>query len=231
MTRKLDLPDSHAAAEDGLPFAPSAARNAGPISDVLARHLPTQGRVLELASGTGQHAIAFAARFPGLIWQPSDLAAANRATIRARVERAALPNLRAPLPLDACAPGWGMARAGQDAVVLVNLLHLISTPEAATLLAELPRALAPGGQAFLYGPFRRAGALLTPGDRAFDAHLRAQDPAIGYKEASWVTDTLTAGGLQIIERAAMPAGNLMLVARQPACPPAPLDPDQGPVLL
>ncbi len=215
MPRKLDLPDSHAAREDGLPFAPSAARNAQPIGEVLARRLPAQGRVLELASGTGQHAIAFAARFPGLIWQPSELAEANLATIRARAARADLPNLRAPIPLNACAPGWGAAQAGQDAVVLVNLLHLISEPEAAILLAEAPRTLAPGGQAFLYGPFRRDGVLLTPGDRAFDAHLRAQDPGIGYKDVAWVTDRLTTGGLHVIERAEMPADNLMLVARRP----------------
>ncbi|MCC5983708.1 MAG: DUF938 domain-containing protein [Rhodobacteraceae bacterium] len=216
MTRKLDLPDSQAATDDGLPFAPSAARNAGPIGDVLARHLPAQGRVLELASGTGQHATAFAARFPGLIWQPSDLSAANLATIRARAARAALPNLRPPVMLDASAPGWAAPWAGQEAVLVVNLLHLVSEAEAARLLAELPHALAPGGHAFLYGPFRRAGALLTPGDRAFDAHLRAQDPAIGYKEASWVTETLTRGGLQVIARTEMPAGNLMLVLRRPA---------------
>ena len=101
MPRKLDLPDSHAAPDDGLPFAPSAARNAAPVGDVLARHLPARGSVLELASGTGQHAVAFAARFPGLTWQPSDLAGDNLATIRARAARAALPNLRAPLALDA----------------------------------------------------------------------------------------------------------------------------------
>ncbi len=214
MSRKLDLPDSNAPSPDGLPFAPSAARNAQPIGDVLARHFPATGRVLELASGTGQHAVAFAARFPGLIWQPTDLAADRLATIAARAARAALPNLRAPVALDACAPGWGAGWAGQDAVVLVNLLHLIPDAAAATLLAEAPHALARGGCLCLYGPFRQEGRLLSAADRAFDAHLRAQDPAIGYKDVAWVEAQLHAGGLGPVERTAMPAGNLMLVARR-----------------
>jgi len=220
MTRKLDLPDSRAPTSDGLPFAPSAARNAAPIGDVLARHLPAQGNVLELASGTNQHAVVFAARFPGLVWRPSDLASRNLATIRARGHAAVMANLRDPVALDACAPGWAGSRAGawhgQDAVVLVNLLHLISEPEAATLLAEVPRALVPGGIFAVYGPFRRSGVLQSDGDRAFDAHLRTQDPDIGYKEAGWVVDRLHTGGLDLIEQVEMPAGNLMLIARRPA---------------
>ena len=216
MTRKLDLPDSCAPMSEGLPFAPSAARNAAPIGDVLARHLSAQGNVLELASGTGQHAVAFAARFPGLVWQSSDLAPRNIATIRARVRATGLATLRDPVTLDACAPGWGMSRTGQDAVVLVNLLHLVSKPEAATLLAEVPRALVPGGVFAVYGPFRRNGVLHSEGDRAFDAHLRAQDPAIGYKDAAWVAERLRAGGLDLVEQVEMPAGNLMLIARRPS---------------
>ena len=215
MTRKLTLPDSGAPSPDGLPFAPSAARNTQPIGDVLDRHLPETGKVLELASGTGQHAVAFATRFPGLNWQPSDLTDENLTTIRARATRAARPNLCAPVRLDACAPGWGADWAGQDAVVLVNLLHLISEASAATLLAEAPRALSPGGCFCLYGPFRRDGRLLTEGDRAFDAHLRAHDPAIGYKEVDRVAAHLRTGGLTRIDQCEMPAGNLMLIARHP----------------
>ena len=107
MTRRLDLPDSGAAPEDGLRFAPSAARNLEPIVAVLAEHLPSRGRALELASGTGQHVVAFAARFPGIDWQPSDLDPENLATIGVRAARAGRSNLRAPIHLDACAPGWG----------------------------------------------------------------------------------------------------------------------------
>lgn len=215
MIRRLDLPDSGAPAEGEIRFAPSAARNLEPIAAVLAGHLPERGRALEIASGTGQHVVAFAARFAGLDWQPSDLDPENLASIRARAAEAALPNLRGPIRLDACAPGWG---AGQDwdAICLTNLLHLISTPEAEALLAEVARALSPGGVFALYGPFRQDGTLVSEGDRAFDASLRAQDPEIGYKDIEWVEERLAAGGLVRRLRQPMPANNLMLVTERPA---------------
>ncbi|WP_209424970.1 DUF938 domain-containing protein [Pararhodobacter sp. SW119] len=215
MIRRLDLPDSAAPAEDGLRFAPSAARNLEPIAAVLTAHLPNRGQALELASGTGQHVVEFAARFAGLTWQPSDLDPGNLASIRARAARAGRPNLRDPIPLDACAPGWA-PDAAWDAICLTNLLHLVSTPEAEVLLDEVPRALAPGGVFALYGPFRRDGALVSDGDRAFDASLRAQDPAIGYKDIAWVEARLLEAGLAPRARQEMPAGNLMLVTAQPA---------------
>jgi SAM-dependent methyltransferase len=211
--RRLTLPDTAAPSEDGLRFAPSAARNAGPIAAVLDRMLPRQGRMLELAAGTGQHAVAFAARYSGLDWQPTDLDTANLETIAARVARAGLASLRPPVALNACAPGWAARHGPVDAVLLVNLLHLISDAEAACSLSEIAAALAPGGVACIYGPFRRDGLLTTDGDRAFDAQLRAQDPAIGYKDAGAVAGQLTRAGLGVAQ-IEMPAGNLMLVARR-----------------
>lgn len=214
MIRRLDLPDSGQPSDGAIRFAPSAARNLEPIAAVLATHLPARGRALELASGTGQHVVAFAERFHWLDWQPSDVAAENLASIRARVAAAGRTNRRDPNLLDACAPGWG-AGGTWDAICLTNLLHLISEPEAEALLAEVALALAPGGAFAVYGPFRQGGALVSEGDRAFDASLRAQDPAIGYKDVEWVEDRLQAGGLTRRARQEMPANNLMLVMVRP----------------
>lgn len=214
--RRLILPDSAAPAEGAIRHAPSAARNLAPIAATLARHLPRSGRVLELASGTGQHVTEFAARFPALHWQPSDPDPAARASITARTALAPRDNLAPPLALDACQPGWAATLGLFDAICLTNLLHLISQAETDTLLAEVAAALAPAGVFCLYGPFRRGGALITEGDRAFDASLRAQDPAIGYKDIDSIAATLARHGLTQTARTEMPAGNLMLITARPA---------------
>lgn len=193
--------------------APAAERNAAPIAQVLERHAPATGRALELASGTGQHAAVFARRLPGIEWQPTDADPANLPDIRAWTEGFA--NVRPPVLLDAAAPGWSADWPDRDLVLLVNLLHLIADEPAETVLAEAARALAPGGVFVLYGPFRRGGRLVSEGDKRFDAALRAQDPAIGYKDVETVEERLRAGGLELRERVEMPADNLMLVAARP----------------
>ncbi|MFN3954256.1 MAG: DUF938 domain-containing protein [Pararhodobacter sp.] len=212
--RRLNLPDSAAPAAGEKRLAPSAMRNLEPIAAVLARHLPARGRVLELASGSGQHAAALAARHPGLDWQPSDIDPANLASIRAWAAEAQCANLRAPLQLDACVPGWAARLGHWQAIWLCNLLHLIAEAEAGVLLDEAALAVAPGGVLCLYGPFRRGGALVSDGDRAFDASLKAQDPMIGYKDIAWVEARLAAGGLMHEALHAMPANNLLLVMRR-----------------
>jgi len=193
--------------------APAAERNADPIAAVLDRHAPATGRALELASGTGQHAAAFARRFPGLDWQPSDADPTALPDIRAWC--AGCANIRAPVVLDAARPGWADDWPGFDLVLVVNLLHLIPDAAAETVLDEAARALATGGVLALYGPFRRAGRLVSDGDARFDANLRAQDPRIGYKDVETVEERLRAGGLELRERVEMPADNLMLVAARP----------------
>ena len=131
--------------------APSAARNIGPLTDLLRHHGPAAGPVLEIASGTGEHALAFSAAFPALAWQPTEIDPARRASIDAWAATRALPNLTPAIALDATEPGWGKAHPGHALVLLVNLLHLISEPEARTLIAEIPQALAPGGRVILSG--------------------------------------------------------------------------------
>lgn len=213
MTRRLHLPDTGApVGPDARRHAPSAERNAGPILAVVARHAPPQGSALELASGTGQHIVQLAPAHPGLTWQPTDADPANLASISAWAAAHPAPNLAPPAVLDAAREGWSADWGGRALILCVNLLHLIPDTAAATVLAEAGAALAPGGRLMVYGPFLRDGQATSAGDAAFHASLRAQDPAIGYKDLAWVLDRMTASGLRHLVTEEMPANNLMLVA-------------------
>ncbi|MFB9150058.1 DUF938 domain-containing protein [Roseovarius ramblicola] len=219
MTPRRTLPPMASVAhqaEGAKLHAPSAERNAGPIAEALREIAPGTGRALELASGTGQHAVAFARAMPGLDWQPTEIDPARRGSIDAYVSEAALPNLSPARPLDATAPGWGAEHGGQTMVVLVNLLHLITTPEARTVVHEAAQALVPDGCLALYGPFLRDGQATSEGDARFDASLRAQGHGIGYKDLAEVSGWITAAGLPPPQTREMPANNLLLTARRPA---------------
>lgn len=208
---------SVAHAGDGAKLhAPAAERNAAAITEAITAIAPTTGRALEIASGTGQHIVGFARAMPGLDWQPTEIDPARRASIDAWAAEAGLPNLRAALALNATHPGWGAEQGNRALIVLINLLHLISTPEARTLVQEVAIALAPGGRFALYGPFLRDGQATSEGDARFHASLSAQDPAIGYKDLAAVSDWLRAVGLALTETRAMPANNLLLIAERPA---------------
>ena len=209
----LRLPDSGAGTlPDGRRVAPSATRNAEAIRDVLVRVAPARGRALELASGTGQHVAVLARALPGLDWQPTDRDAGNLASIDAWAAWAGAVNLRAAQVLDAGTPGWGGAEAPCALVQAVNLLHLVPETVARTVVAEAAQALAPGGLLAIYGPFLRDGRTTSEGDAAFDASLRAQDPAIGYKDAAEVQGWMAAAGLAPRPPVLMPANNLFLLA-------------------
>ncbi|MEQ8877130.1 MAG: DUF938 domain-containing protein [Phycisphaerales bacterium] len=195
--------------------APSAERNAGPITDLLRDHVPEGGRALEIASGTGQHVLAFARAFPDLTWQPTEIAPERRASIDAWAATEGLLNLRPAMALDATVPGWSEGHGGQDLIVLVNLLHLISTGEARTIVAETAQALAPDGRFVLYGPFLRDGETTSEGDARFDASLRASDPDVGYKDDFAVIDWLHDAGLTLVDVVEMPANNLALISQRP----------------
>lgn len=210
MNRVPFHPDSAERRDDGRLSTPATARNTQPILDVLLAHAPRTGRVLEIAAGTGEHAVAFARAFPGLDWQPTDIDETRLASIAAWAEAQGPDNLRPPIHMDATQANWAKAQGPVDMILLVNLLHLISKQEAATLLAEIRHALAPGGTAFLYGPFLRDGQTTSRGDAEFHARLQAQDAAIGYKDLAWVTATLSPLSTRAIE---MPANNIMLIAR------------------
>ena len=163
--------------------APAAERNRGPILDVLRRVLPASGCVLEIASGTGQHAVHFAQALPGLHWQPSDPDAQARRSIAAWVAHAGLANVAGPLAFDvrdACPVDT------LDAIVCINMIHI--SPWACTdaLFAGASRLLRPGGVLFLYGPYRREGRHTAPSNEAFDLQLRGRDPSWGVRDLQTV---------------------------------------------
>ena len=197
--------------QDHRLFAPSAGRNRGAILEVLTRVLPTRGLVLEVASGTGEHAAWFARHLTHLDWQPSDPNPDLHASIEAY--RAGLENLRPPLDLDVTRHRWPIERA--DAIVCINMIHI--APWAATegLLAGAGRCLAAGGVVYLYGPYRRGGGHTAPSNAAFDASLRASDPRWGVRDLEAVIELASEHGLDQVEIAEMPANNLSVVLARP----------------
>lgn len=215
MPRRLTLPDTANVATpgpDGRLHAPSAERNVKPLCTLIAQIAPQSGNALEIASGTGQHVIAFAQTCPGLIWQPTEIDPVRQTSITAWSVASGQRNIRPVTSLDAATPGWGTDAAQQDLIVMINLLHLISDREAGVAIAEAAKALAPGGQVLIYGPFMRAGELTSEGDAAFHASLTRQDPEIGYKDDFDTLDKLEEAGLTISQVVEMPANNLALIA-------------------
>ncbi len=206
---------SVATAQDGKLFAPAAARNMQPLCELLEQVAPKSGGALEIASGTGQHVVAYAHRLPGLIWQPTEVDAARRASIDAHAAEAGLDNILPTLELDATAPGWAQSVEAVDFIVLSNLLHLITEGDAKTLIREAARALKASGKLCIYGPFMRAEELTSEGDRAFHASLIAHDTELGYKDDFDTIDWLQEAGLDLTDVIEMPANNLALVAQRP----------------
>ncbi|SOY64886.1 DUF938 domain-containing protein [Cupriavidus taiwanensis] len=197
---------------DARRMAPATERNREPILAVLRQVLPASGTVLEIASGTGQHAVHFAAALPGITWQPSDPDAAARASIAAWIAHAGVANVRAPLALDVCRQPWGIDAAA--AVVCINMIHIAPWAAAEALFAGAGKLLGPGGVLFLYGPYRRGGAHTAPSNAAFDAQLRATDPDWGVRDMEAVIALGAAQGLRCDEPVPMPANNFCLVLRK-----------------
>ena len=198
--------------EDARRFAPAVARNKAPITEVLARHLPPRGLVLEIASGSGEHALHFAAHFPALSFQPSDPDAAALASIAAWREEARLPNLLPPLMLDVMADAWPIQTA--DAVLCINMIHIAPWEATLALISGAARILRSTGILFLYGPFKRGGEHTVPSNAAFDDSLRAQDARWGVRDLEEVTRAASAAGFAAPAVKAMPANNLSLVFRR-----------------
>lgn len=188
--------------------APAANRNRDPILAVLREWLPDVGRVLEVAAGTGEHALYFAAAFPRLEWQPTDPDPEARASIDAWAAEAGSPNLRPALDLDVRSPDWPVTEAA--AVLAINLVHISPAEAGSALLAGAARLLAPGASLILYGPWRVRGEPLAPSNLAFDAALKERDPRFGLRDLTAFAEQARAAGLTLAERRAMPANNLML---------------------
>ncbi|WP_176590219.1 DUF938 domain-containing protein [Sphingobium sp. EM0848] len=195
----------------GKRHAPATERNRDAIVAVLREELPQSGLMLEVASGSGEHAIHFAAAFPDLDWQPSDPDPVALASIAAWREEAGLSNLRPPVRLDAAAP-WPAERA--DAILCINMVHI--SPWAATLglLRGAGACLSPDGLLYLYGPYVREGVETAPSNLAFDASLKARDPRWGLRRVEDVIAAAYAEGLRFDRLVEMPANNLSLLFRR-----------------
>ncbi|GJH30072.1 DUF938 domain-containing protein [Caballeronia novacaledonica] len=194
--------------------APAAERNRDAILSVLARVLPRSGVVLEIASGTGQHAVHCAAALPGIIWQPSDPDADARDSIAAWRAHAGLANLNTPLALDVLNDDWGIGNVA--AIVCINMIHIAPWEAAESLFRGAGARLASGGVLYLYGPYRRNGAHTAPSNEAFDQQLRARDPRWGVRDMEAVAALGEKAGLTLVETVAMPANNFSVMFEKQA---------------
>ena len=192
--------------------SPAAERNKQPIAAVLARVLPATGLVLEVASGTGQHAEHFARAFVGLTWQPTEADAGALPTLAERVRRAALPNLLPPLAFDVHDAAPPVASAA--AVFCANMIHIAPWSACAALLAHAEPLLARGAPLVLYGPYKRAGQHSAPSNETFDADLRRRNAAWGVRDLDEVVDLARRHALELDEVVTMPANNCTVVLRR-----------------
>jgi SAM-dependent methyltransferase len=199
-------------AADGRLYHAHVARNRQPILDVLARVLPRGALVLEIASGSGEHAVFFAQHLPLVRWQPTDTDGGALASIAAHRAGAALPNLLEPLHLNAAAQRWPVESA--DALVCNNMIHITPWRITEGLMAGAGRTLPNGGILYLYGPYRVEGHHTAPSNADFDAWLKAQNPEWGIRDLAEVAALAQRHGLELTETVAMPANNLSVIFRR-----------------
>jgi SAM-dependent methyltransferase len=193
-------------------FRPHVTRNRQPILDVLRRVLPPQGLVLEVASGSGEHAAYFAKELPLLSWQPTDPDAEALASIAAHRAAAGAANLLPPLQLDVTAQPWPVAHA--DAILCNNMIHIAPWAACEGLIAGAARLLPAGGILYLYGPYKIDGRHTAPSNQAFDDDLRARNPLWGIRHLAEVVALATHHGFALAETAPMPANNLSVIFRR-----------------
>jgi cyclopropane fatty-acyl-phospholipid synthase-like methyltransferase len=187
-----------------------AARNRKPILAVMRRVLPQKGKVLEIASGSGEHAVFVARAMPVLVWQPSDPDADSRASIAGWTAHEQLANVLSPLDIDVRAKDWGVP-APFDAIVAINMIHISSWEATLGLFAGAGRLLRAGGILFLYGPYMREGKHTAPSNEAFDRSLKERDPSWGVRDIDEVVRAGEGNGLVLREIVEMPANNLSVV--------------------
>jgi len=200
-------------------IAPAAERNKDPILEMLKRVLPAPGLVLEIASGTGQHAVHFAQGLPNVQWQPSDPDEASRESIAAWREKAGLPNLLPVIELDVRRTPWPVASAA--AIVCINMIHISPIASTHGLLDGAARLLSAGGVLLLYGPYKRGGVHTAPSNESFDMQLRSQNPEWGVRDLERVIELAAERGLAFDEVVEMPANNLCVVFRRTPLSSAP----------
>lgn len=212
-----------AGGEDGRLDAPAFHRNREPVFAMLEPHLRgKRGMVLELGSGSGQHAVDYASRLPGIIWQPADFDPDSLQSTEAWRKFSGLPNLRPPLRIDLSSRNWpaldapDVAPASLLAIFCANVIHIAPWSVARGLFAGAPQLLQPDGRLFLYGPFMRGGIHTAPSNEAFDRSLKARNPDWGVRDMDDVRALAQQGGLTLEDAVPMPANNFTLIFRNTA---------------
>jgi len=196
--------------EDSLPYSQASENNKLPILEVLTRHLSGCKSLLEIAGGTGQHAVFFAEHFPDLHWQSSDIPEAV-ATLDQRLSQAHLPNLPAAIALDVNSATWPCAAV--DCIYSANSLHIMSAASVENFFAGVGRHLAATGLLMVYGPFKYDGNFTTESNARFDLWLKDRNPVSGIRDFEWVNSLAAASGMTLVEDNPMPANNQLLVWR------------------
>lgn len=195
-------------------FATAVDRNTEPIVGVLSKVVPASGRALEIASGTGQHVIAFATAFPAIRWQPSDPNTEARDSIAAWIADSGRANVAPPLDLDVTRPDWAAAAGGPyDLMVCINMIHIAPWAACLGLMEGAAMLLGRDGVLYLYGPYRRDGVHTAPSNDAFDRSLRRRNPEWGLRDMAEVADVAAAQGLSWEKTVAMPVNNFSLLFR------------------
>jgi SAM-dependent methyltransferase len=194
---------------DPRKFAPSSARNRDPILAVLGPRLPARGRVLEIASGSGEHTMHLAGAYSGVTFQPSDPDAENRASIDAWTAHLGLANVEPALHIDATKTFAPVTAV--DVVVCINMIHIAPWPAAVGLIRNAAGVLPVGGFLYFYGPYRRNGAHTAPSNAAFDESLRARDPSWGIRDLEAVVELAKNAGFAAPDVVEMPANNLSVI--------------------
>ena len=195
-------------------YSDSAARNTSVIAEVLSQYLPEKGKVLELASGTGQHCTYFAKTFYNVEWQPSDIDPKRLDSIKTYIQEGDHENIRTPLLLDVTASNWAKKINGYDVIITINIFHLISNREMKNLIRESSFALKSNGYFMIYGPFMRSGELISDQDFKFHNSLINYDQEIGYKDDFDILDEIEENNLSPEAVIEMPANNLMFIAKK-----------------
>jgi SAM-dependent methyltransferase len=202
------------AISDPRQYRPHVARNRDPILEALRRILPPKGLVLEVASGSGEHAAYFAAKLPAFSWQPTDPDAEALASVAAHRTAGGAPNLLPPLHLDVMSERWPVERA--DVVMCCNMIHIAPWAACEGLVAGAARTLTPGGLLFLYGPYKIGGEHTASSNRDFDLDLRTRNPQWGIRDLDDVTALAERHGFKLAETVSMPANNLSVIFQRDA---------------
>ncbi len=195
-----------------LPFSQASENNKQVILEILQRHLVDGERVLELAGGTGQHAVHFAQNLPNVHWQSSDIPG-NVDNLNLRIAAAKLPNLPAAISIDVDNSPW--ACDSPSAIFSANSLHIMSADSVENFFSGVDEHLQEGGTLIVYGPFKYDGEFTTESNEGFDRWLKDRDPVSGVRDFEWISDLATEAGLQFVEDNAMPTNNQCLVWRRP----------------